>query len=643
MQAVKRQLAYGGWPSPLSPARIAAGSVRLIQPCIAGDYIYWVESRPQENGRCVLVRRRPGANSQDLTPLPYSVRSRVHEYGGGAFVVSSDSFFFVNDGDQQIQRMSLAGGATRQVTALDNCRFADLLADEKRERLVCVCEDHSRGSGQALNCLVSVALRDGTLSRLASGYDFYSSPAMHPSGRQLAWLCWNHPHMPWDACELWLAELNSTGDVQNPRQIAGGEESIFQPQFAPDGSLYFVSDRNGFWNIYKYADGKIHALTHESMDHGFAQWQFGMSSYGIMADGGIVSVRLRRGCSELVRIAADESTEILSHDFTQIEHLHVCGKRVVLLAADASQLPAVILMQDGHTAKLNQSDGNVPTELLSTPEFIGFPTSDDETAYAWFYPPNNPDFRPLPGGKPPLLLKCHGGPTAMNGNGLDPRIQFWTSRGFAVADVNYRGSSGFGRAYRHSLHGQWGIRDVADCINAARYLVDAGKVDADRLIISGSSAGGFTVLCALTFHGFFRAGAVYYGISELISAMTETHKFESHYGDSLLGAWPEKRNLYHARSPLYAADAISCPVIFFQGLKDRVVPPNQMERMAQALRTKKLPVAYLTFAGEGHGFRRSQTIQRCLEAELAFYAAIFGFTPADTLPPLNIENLPGTT
>jgi len=631
----------GSWPSPVSAVRIASGGVRLMQPHIAGEDVYWVESRPAEDGRDVLVRWRPGANRLDLTPAPFSVRSRAHEYGGGACAVSTDSVFFVNDSDQQIYCLPVAGGLPRQLTTTANWRFADLLPDERRQRLVCVCEDHTQEPAEPLNILVSVDTRDGSIKTLASGKDFYSSPTLHPNGGQLAWLGWNHPHMPWDACELWLAELDKAGGIQNPRRIAANSKaSIFQPQFAPDGALHFISDRDGYWNIYRYAAGEIHAVTRDPMDYGFAQWQFGMSSYGFMADGRLVATRQNHGSSELVEVGAGGKTHRLDSDFSQIEHLHVDGERLVLLASNPIHLPAVILAEGHKFTTLNETEDWLPASALSIAEPISYSTTDGETAHAWYYPPHNPEHCVPHGEKPPLLVKCHGGPTAMNGNGLDLRIQFWTSRGFAVADVNYRGSSGYGRAYRRSLHGQWGMRDVEDCIHATRHLVNTGWVDGERLMISGSSAGGFTVLCALAFHDFFKAGAVYYGISELASAMTDTHKFESRYGDSLLGPWPAARELFHARSPLYAADHINCPVIFFQGLKDRVVTPDQTQRMVRALRAKELPVAYVTFAEEGHGFRRSQSMQRALEAELAFYARIFGFTLANTLAPLVIENLP---
>ncbi len=641
MKRAPRPAPCGTWSSPISAAQIAASGVRLSQPRIAGDCVYWVESRPAENGRCVLVCSRPGERNRDLTPAPFSVRSRVHEYGGGAFTITKNALYFVNDADQQIYTLALDGDIPKALSDAPACRFADLLVDEQRERLITVCEDHTEETHAPRNTLVAVSTRNGRSTPLANGYDFYSSPALSPYGRQLAWLSWNQPQMPWDGCELWLAELDGDGVPTHARCIAGGaEESIFQPQFSPDGTLHFISDHNGFWNIHKYANGKIRAVTDDAMDYGFAQWNLGMSSYGFRAGGVILATRFNRGESELVQIGIGGQLKLLPAGFTQIEHLHVAKREFALLAADPAHLPAVISCDDEHFTPVSKAENLIPAECLSISEFISFPATASENAYALFYPPCNGDFSLPTGEKPPLLVKCHGGPTAMNGNALDPRIQFWTSRGFAVVDVNYRGSSGFGRAYRRSLYGQWGVKDVQDCIQTARHLIDTGRADGERVIISGSSAGGYTVLCALAFHDFFRAGAVYYAISELASAMTDTHKFEARYGDSLLGPLPAAREVYHARSPLYAADNINCPVIFFQGLNDRVVPPDPTERMVNALRAKKLPVAYLRFDGEGHGFRRSETLQRALEAELAFYGRVFGFTPADALPPLAIDNLP---
>lgn len=629
MKRAPQNAACGSWRSPLSAALLAAGGVRLAQPRVAGEHVYWLESRPAENGRSVLVGALPGEPARDLTPAPFSVRSRVHEYGGGAFAVTMDTAYFVNDADQQIYGQALVGEAPQVLTKVSGCRFADLQLDEPRHRLIAICEDHRQDAHAPRSTLVSIGLADGRLDTLAQGYDFYSSPVLSPDGRQLAWLCWNPPLMPWDGCELWLAAFDADGMPSDPRRVAGGtEESIFQPQFAPDGALHFISDRDGFWNIYKEADGKLNAVTHDAMDYGFAQWNFGMSSYGFRDDGSLYAVRWRQGGSELVHIGADGAVQSRQPQYSQIEHLQVHANQLALLVADSTHPPAVIWSDGKRELRLTQDAERIPAGCLSAPEFMSLPTSNGETLYCWYYPPHNPEYRASAGEKPPLLVKCHGGPTAMSGNGLELRVQFWTSRGFAVADVNYRGSSGFGRAYRASLRGQWGIKDAEDCVAAARCLVECGLVNPQCLAISGSSAGGFTTLCALAFHDFFHAGAVYYGISELESAMRDTHKFEAHYGDSLLGPWPAVREIYKARSPLYAALNIRCPVIFFQGLKDKVVPPDQTQRMAQALRANQVPVECLEFPEEGHGFRRRETLQRTLEAELAFYGRVFGFTPA---------------
>lgn len=452
----------------------------------------------------------------------------------------------------------------------------------------CVCEDHGKSDVKPLNTLVGISLSDGRVTTLAQHYDFYSSPTLSPEHRLLAWLCWNAPQMPWDGCELWLADLDQAGLPRNPRRIAGGtQESVFQPRFAPDGGLHFISDRDGFWNIYAFAQGKIEPITRDLTDYAFAQWNFGMSSYGFASDGTIVATRLREGCSELVRVTPHGKTERLAGGFTQIEHLHTHDERFALLASAPNQGPAIVLGGQSGFTVLSQTEKVLSSAWVSRPEPVRFSTTEGETAHAWYYPPLNADFSAPPDEKPPLLVKCHGGPTAMNGNGLDWRTQYWTSRGFAVADVNYRGSSGFGRAYRRSLYGQWGIKDAADCVHVTRHLVRAGRVDSQRTAITGNSAGGFTALCALASCDHFKAGSIYYGITDLSGTKTSIHKFEAHYGSALLGRWPAARDLYRRRSPLYAAARIHSPVIFFQGLRDRVVLPAQTERLVNSLRAKK--------------------------------------------------------
>lgn len=626
---MKRTAVYGSWPSPLSATRISTAGVRFSQPRVAGAWVYWLESRPAELGRGVLVRAQQDAAPRDVTPSPFNVRSRVHEYGGGAFTITGDAVYFVNYDDQQIYRQVIDSGKPPEaLTQAPGCRFADLVADERRARLICVREDHGRTGQLPVNTLASVSMQDGTITTLSQGHDFYSSPALSPDAQHLAWLCWNAPQMPWDGCELWLAELDGNGTPRQAQRIAGdAQESIFQPQFALDGVLHFVSDRSGYWNIYRHAAEADTPITQDAMDYGFAQWNFGMSSYGFLADDSLLAVRTHDGASELVIVRTPGHAEILDTGMSQIEHLHVAGKLCTILAANPVQAASVLFGTPQNLKPVAAPNADIHGRYISKPQFIRFPTTQGESTCAWYYPPCNPDYTGRSGELPPLLVKCHGGPTAMSGNGLDPRIQFWTSRGFAVADVNYRGSSGFGRAYRQSLRGAWGIKDAEDCVAAARQLVKQGLADLQRLAISGSSAGGFTVLCALAFHDCFKAGAVYYGLSELETAMRDTHKFESHYGDSLLGPWPEARAVYREHSPLHAADRIRCPVIFFQGLKDKVVPPDQTERMVQALHTNGVLVEYLSFPDEGHGFRRRDTLQQTLAAELRFYGRVFGFTP----------------
>jgi dipeptidyl aminopeptidase/acylaminoacyl peptidase len=605
---------------------------------VHGSEIYWLESRPAEDGRTVLVKADAGGGIRDLLPAPFSARSRVHEYGGGAYSVWDGRAFFVNDADQCLY--SLDDSKPRRITAPGTRRYADPLLDVARARLLCVCEDHTAEPPQ--NFLAAVDLAEGALTPVVQGRDFYSSPALSPDGCWLAWLSWDHPQMPWDGCELWLAALDAAGTPREPRCIAGGpQESLFQPRFAPDGRLYCISDRSGWWNIYRCADGDLHAVAPDAADYAFPQWGFGMSAYAFESAQHILALRIADGLSSVVRIDAERGTRSLVTDrYSQIDALDA-AEGVMALVGSAPDAPAAVVRSRGDALQVLQRSGEMMLDaaFISVAEPLSFATTEGETAHGWYYPPRHRDCRVPDGELPPLIVKCHGGPTAMNGDGLELKLQFWTSRGFAVVDVNYRGSSGYGRVYRESLKGQWGVRDVADCIHAARHLVARGLADPKRLIISGSSAGGFTVLSALAFHDVFQAGAVYYGLSELETAMTGTHKFEAHYGDSLLGPWPAARDIYQARSPLYAADRIRAAVIFFQGLKDTVVLPEQTERMRAALKDNGVPVACLTFPEEGHGFRRAATVTAALSAELAFYSRIFGLQPADALPALPIDNL----
>jgi dipeptidyl aminopeptidase/acylaminoacyl peptidase len=608
----------------------------LLQPCVHGGAVYWLEGRPEEGGRVVLVRQRDGAR-EDLTPRPFSVRTRAHEYGGGAYTVSDLGAFFCNDADQCIYRLD--GGAPRRLTTPGEQRYADLRLDAKRQRLVAVCE---RMGDEPCDLLVAVSLADGAVTTLAEGSAFYSSPALSPDGSALAWLSWDPSQMPWDGCELWLAEIGDDGALHAPRSIAGNrQESIFQPRWSPQDVLHFVSDRTGYWNLYRYAGGDAHEVAADPADYGYAQWVFGMSAYGFLPDGDILAARTEAGASRVTHIdAASGRRTPLAARYTHIEHLDAADGMIAMVAGSPEAAPAIVAGAPDAPVPLSDAGFHWPAENLSRPQAVRFSTSDGEEAYAWYYPPQHGGCVVPTGESPPLIVRCHGGPTSMNGAVLEARVQFWTSRGFAFADLNYRGSTGFGRAYRRSLDGAWGVKDVEDSVRLVAHLASLGLADWRRVAVSGSSAGGYTALAAVAFRQVFHACAVQYGISELETAMTDTHRFEARYGDTLLGPWPAARDLYRARSPLYAAARIQAPVLFFQGLKDSVVLPDQTSRMLAALRANQVPAACLSFPEEGHGFRRADTLKAVLEAELAFYAQVFGFTPADTVPPLDLGARP---
>jgi dipeptidyl aminopeptidase/acylaminoacyl peptidase len=483
---------------------------------------------------------------------------------------------------------------------------------------------------------------------LVSGNDFYSSPRLSPDKSQLAWLTWNHPNMPWDGCELWVAEVAADGSLSAARKIAGDrEESIFQPEWSPDGILHFVSDRTGWWNLYRWRDERMESLCEMAAEFGEPQWVFGMSGYTFVSDNRIACVYHERDGWRLATIdSRTHRLETIPTPYTDLYGLRASGSRLVFHAGSPTEPPAIVELDltTRATSVLKRSAHlAIDPGYLASPQAIEFPTTHGQTAHAFFYPPRNRDFTAPPGERPPLLVMSHGGPTSAAGGTLDLEIQYWTSRGLAVLDVNYGGSTGYGRAYRERLNGQWGVVDVDDCVNGARYLVALGQADGKRLAIRGGSAGGYTTLCALTFRDTFRAGASHYGISDLETMAKETHKFESRYLDRLVGPYPERRDLYRERSPIHFADRLLSPVIFFQGLEDKVVLPDQAEVMVEALRKRGVPVAYLPFEGEQHGFRRAENIKRAFDAELYFYSRILDFELPDPLEPIQIDNLTAST
>jgi dipeptidyl aminopeptidase/acylaminoacyl peptidase len=579
----------------------------------------------------------------EVTPQPFNARTRVHEYGGGDFAVHDRTVYFSNFADQRIYRRP-PGGGPQPLTPETGRRFADMVVDQARNRLIAVREDHA--GREPVNEIVAVNLDDGDETVLAAGNDFYSSPRLSPDGGRLAWLTWNHPNMPWDGTDLVVCHMNAEGLPENVERVAGGQgESIFQPEWSPDGTLHFVSDRTGWWNLYRRRTGRVEPLYEKEAEFGSPQWIFGMSTYAFLSPGRIVCSYTDRGASHLTLLDTENrNLEPFETPYSSISYVRAdTGVGAVVFRGSSPTEPACIVRLDPSTGdhEVLRRSGTLELDpgYLSVPEPVEFPTENGRTAYAFFYAPKNRDYAAPEDELPPLLVMSHGGPTSATSNSLDLEIQYWTSRGIAVLDVNYGGSTGYGREYRRRLDGAWGVVDVEDCANGAKYLAGRGLVDGGRLMITGGSAGGYTTLCALAFTDTFAAGASHFGVSDVEELAKETHKFESRYLDRLIGPYPERADLYRERSPIHSTEKLSCPVIFFQGLEDEVVPKEQAETMFDALREKSLPVAYVPFEGEQHGFRRAENIRRALDGELYFYSRIFGFELADPVEPVPIENL----
>ena len=635
-------LHYGTWPSPITPDAIVAETIRLASVTLDAGRLGWLEGRPGEGGRNVLVRANDADGYADVTPPPFNVRSRVHEYGGGAYAVSGDRVWFSSFEDGRVYAQT-STTAPAPLTAEGSVRFADLTVDPGRRRLLAVRETHRDGT-TAVNDLVSVSVNDGSVRVLASGQDFYAAPAPSPDGRQLAWLAWDQPDMPWDAAALWLADLDRDGVPGTPVRIAGGSGSAaFQPAWSSDGALWCVTDPDGWWNLHRWRDGELRCMCRAESEFGKPLWQLGTTTFGFDARGWVVCTWRGDGAWHLGRLDSNGAMTEIPLAWTNIDSLVVEGSTAAFIGGAPDRSAAVVSLdlESGETRVRRTSSAlSIDDQFLSRPVALTYPTGNgDEVSHGYYYPPSNASHRAPAGESPPLLVMSHGGPTGATSDTLNPSTQFWTSRGFAVLDVDYRGSTGYGRAYRERLYGEWGLVDVEDCVAGALHLAGTGRADPSRLAMRGGSAGGYTTLAALTFHDVFRAGASYYGICDLEVLAADTHKFEARYLDRLVGDWPEEKEVYQARSPLHHASRLGCPIIFFQGLDDRVVPPNQAGLMVDALDHQGLPVACLMFEGEGHGFRRADTMRRCLEAELLFYARVFGFEPADTLPPVDIRNL----
>ena len=634
---------YGSWKSPITTDLITAKTITFKQQCIDGEDIYWSESRPLDNGRYVIMRRRSNGLISECTPPDFYVRSSVHEYGGGSFTVHREVIYFVNFKDQHLYRQA-ADGKPKLLTPGNGYRYADLVVDEKRNRILCIREDHT-GKAEAVNTIVGIGLDgndNGTV--LVSGNDFYASARLSPDGGILAWLTWNHPNMPWDGCELWVADIQDDGTLQNASLVAGSDtESIFQPEWSPDGILHFVAENTGWWNLYRWENGQIEALCPMEAEFGYPLWIFHITTYDFISRDRIICAYSQNGTWHLASLdTVEKKLTLIEIPFTDIVFVR-CGKGFATLIGGSATRPDSIIRYDeltGNIEKIKQAfEVELDQEDLSEPKSIYFPTTGENKAHAFYYPPRNKGYESPLEERPPLLVMSHGGPTGSTFTALNFDIQYWTSRGFAVVDVNYGGSTGFGREYRQRLNGNWGIVDVDDCCNAALFLVSEGLADPNRLAIRGGSAGGYTTLACLAYRDVFKAGASHFGLSELEFFATETHKFESRYLHSLIGPYPERKDIYYERSPINFVQNFKCPIVLFQGDEDKIVLPNQSQLMFDSVRARGIPAAYILFEGEQHGFRKAESIKRSLEGELYFYSKIFNFELAEDIEPIQIENL----
>jgi dipeptidyl aminopeptidase/acylaminoacyl peptidase len=644
---------YGTWSSPISAEMVAQAGVRLSAPWIEDGVVWWLEGRAAEGGRVALVRRDPDGSRVDAVPEDFNVRTSVHEYGGGAYCIRRGVAYCSNFDDQRLYRIQ--PGAEPVPITPDvperRHRYADGRIIEDGRLWIGVRERHAESdrSVDVVNELVAVPTDGSTEPRvIVDGRDFYSSPRISPDGRRLCFLAWNLPWMPWDGCELHVADIAPDGAVTNVAHVAGsdGTESIWQPEWSPGGDLVFVSDRSGWWNLERIRDGERRALYPVEAEFGYPAWVFGLQSFAFVDDGRLVCGYEAGGFTRFGLVDPESGTlDRLDVGLDSWRSPYLVAERgdAVVVAGSSTEPTQVarIEIASGRRETLRTSlEAPIPIEYVSMPQAIEFPTEGGLTAHAFFYPPTNPDYEATRDEAPPLVVESHGGPTDAAVAVFSLGVQYWTSRGFGLVDVDYGGSTGYGRAYRERLNGQWGVVDLQDCVHAARYLVERGEADPERLLITGGSAGGYTTICALTFTDVFAAGTTYFGVADLEQFTGgETHKFELKYEHTLVGPYPERADLYRERSPIHFTDRIQTPMLVLQGADDRVVPPAQAELIVAALRERGIPHAYLLYEGEGHGFRKAENIIGSLEAELSFYAQVLGFEPAGSIPKLEIDNI----
>ena len=644
---------YGTWSSPIAAEMVARAGTRLNAVWLEHSTAWWLEGRPAENGRVVLMKAEGHDEPVDAVPPGFNVRTMVHEYGGGAYCVFGDTVVCSNFEDQRLYRVEPDLKLVPITPAVEGTshRYADGRVTPDGRLWIGVRERHDEGerSRDVVNELVAIPTDGAGKPRIiADGRDFYSNPRISPDGERLSFLAWNLPWMPWDGCELFQSELAPDGTIENVTHVAGrdGEESIWQPEWSPDGELVFASDRSGWWNLERVRDGERSVLYAAEAEFGYPAWVFGLRSFAFLGDRRLFASYDQGGRTRFALLDPESGTlEDLDVQYDALSSVSVAGEgSAVVFVAGSATTPSEIVRLDistGSTTVLRRS-AQVPVDPahFSVPRAVEFPTENDLTAHALFYPPVSPAHAAPEGELPPLIVMSHGGPTSSASPVFSLDTQFWTSRGFAVVDVNYGGSTGYGRAYRERLNGQWGVVDLQDCVNAARFLVREGEADPERLLITGGSAGGYTTICALTFTDEFAAGSSYFGIADLEQfGAGDTHKFELEYEHTLVGPYPEAAELYRARSPIHFARQITTPMLVLQGADDMVVPPAQAELIVAALEERGIAHAYLLFEGEGHGFRKAETIVTSLEAELSFYAQILGFEPGDHIPRLVIEHL----
>jgi dipeptidyl aminopeptidase/acylaminoacyl peptidase len=636
----KTVYSYGHWPSPISAELVATQGVKISEPQSVGETLYWLETRPQESGRTALVCQDLNNPSIcfDLLPSPHSMRTRIHEYGGGAYLATENTIFYVLDADQRIYQYDIHSQQIIPITPEGAYRYADFCFDSMRQQLIAIREDYTKINNEQYfpsSSIITIDLNNYHIKILAEGADFYSNPRLSPTGNQLSYLCWNHPDMPWDSTECVIADVDSIGNIIAKKIIAGGKnESIFQPQWSPQGDLFLVSDRNNWWNLYRWNGSTLEIVCDRQAEFAMPQWVFGMSTYGFLNDNEIFCCFTENGQWQLgivnLKKPSTQRLTAIPYYFTDISGIHCYRNKSYFIAASATDTAQLWAYENSYDTKNNffaitTAKYSIEKDFISVAKAISFPTSHHQICHSFYYPPINPQIASKQHQLPPLIVICHGGPTGATETSLNLKIQFWTSRGFAVLDVNYRGSTGYGREYRDSLKKQWGITDVIDVCSGIDYLIEKELIDKNNILIRGSSAGGFTVLAALTFSKAltgknpFKAGASLYGIGDLEALAKDTHKFEARYLDSLVGDYPQEKATYIARSPIHHIDQLNRPLIFLQGMQDKIVPPSQAEMMVEALQTKGLTTKYVTFANEGHGFRNGENIQIALTAELNFY------------------------